>query len=68
VSAGFDIAVGDPAGGFKVTTGGLGEIGRRIAGLQREGVPAVVVQEGGYRLETLGKDAVALLSGFWGRA
>jgi len=67
VSAGFDIAAGDPAGGFNVTAGGLGKIGRRIAGLRREGVPTVVVQEGGYRLETLEEDALAFLSGFWSR-
>lgn len=64
VSAGFDIAAGDPAGGFSVTAGGLGEIGRRIAGLRAEGTPIVLVQEGGYRLETLERDATAFLGAF----
>ncbi len=45
VSAGFDTVAGDPVGGFHVTTEGLHEIGRRIAGL---GLPTVIVQEGGY--------------------
>jgi len=67
VSAGFDVAGGDPAGGFKLTAAGLGEIGRRIAGLRPEGVPTVIVQEGGYCLETLGEGAVAFLSAFWNR-
>jgi acetoin utilization deacetylase AcuC-like enzyme len=68
VSAGFDVAEGDPAGGFKVTTAGLGEVGRRIAALSPSGVPTVIVQEGGYRLDRLGQDAAAFLSGFWNLA
>ncbi|MBC7249860.1 MAG: histone deacetylase family protein [Anaerolineae bacterium] len=61
VSAGFDIVASDPAGGFQVTTEGLHEIGKRIAGL---GLPTVIVQEGGYLLEKLGKNAVAFLRAF----
>jgi acetoin utilization deacetylase AcuC-like enzyme len=61
VSAGFDIAAGDPWGGFSLTLDGLGEIGRRVASLGR---PAVIVQEGGYRRETLGASAVAFLRAF----
>ncbi len=63
VSAGFDIAAGDPLGGFNVTTDGFEAIGKQIAGLAR-GVPTVVVQEGGYLLDKLGKDAVAFLRTF----
>lgn len=63
VSVGLDIATGDPEGGFQVTTAGLHEIGRRIAGLN---LPTVVVQEGGYRLDRLGTDAVAFLRAFAG--
>jgi acetoin utilization deacetylase AcuC-like enzyme len=33
VSGGFDVTAGDPVGGFNVTTEGLHEIGKRIAGL-----------------------------------
>jgi acetoin utilization deacetylase AcuC-like enzyme len=61
VSAGFDIMAGDPVGGFCVTTAGLREIGRRIAALD---LPTVIVQEGGYRLDTLGENAVAFLQAF----
>ena len=61
VSAGFDIAESDPVGGFCVSTGGLREIGRRIAALD---LPTVIVQEGGYLLDTLGESAVAFLRAF----
>ena len=61
VSAGFDIVTGDPWGGFNLTLDGLREIGRRVAALGR---PAVIVQEGGYRRETLGACAVAFLRVF----
>ena len=61
VSAGFDTVAGDPVGGFRVTTEGLREIGRRIAGL---GLPTVIVQEGGYLLDRLGQNAVAFLRAF----
>jgi acetoin utilization deacetylase AcuC-like enzyme len=61
VSAGFDTVEGDPEGEFTLSTAGLHEIGGRIAGLE---LPTVLVQEGGYRLERLGQDAVAFLSAF----
>jgi len=63
VSAGFDIVAGDPVGGFTVTREGLREIGARIAKRAR-GLPTLIVQEGGYRLENLGDDAVAFLRAF----
>jgi acetoin utilization deacetylase AcuC-like enzyme len=61
VSVGFDIVVGDPVGEFCVTIGGLSEIGRRIAALN---LPTVIVQEGGYLLDTLGESSVAFLRAF----
>ncbi|MBI3763030.1 MAG: histone deacetylase family protein [Chloroflexi bacterium] len=61
VSAGFDIFTGDPVGGFNVTTEGIAKIGEAIAGLN---LPTVIVQEGGYLQEALGKNAVAFLSAF----
>lgn len=61
VSAGFDAGAGDPLGGFNVTPAGFGEIGRRIAAL---GLPTVLVQEGGYRLETLAENALSFLRAF----
>jgi acetoin utilization deacetylase AcuC-like enzyme len=59
LSVGFDGLEGDPEGGFRLTRGGLQEIGRRIAALA---LPTVVVQEGGYQPLTLGQSAVAFLS------
>lgn len=61
VSAGFDIVAGDPVGGFDVTHEGLREAGWRIAGL---GLPTLIVQEGGYLLESLGESAVVFLRAF----
>jgi acetoin utilization deacetylase AcuC-like enzyme len=61
VSVGFDTFAGDPLGAFQVTTDGFGRIGAALAAAGR---PAVLVQEGGYALEALGANAVALLAGF----
>ena len=61
VSAGMDIYADDPLGTIKVTTGGIGEIGRRIASLA---LPTVIVMEGGYANEALGKNIMAFLSPF----
>ena len=58
VSAGMDIYADDPLGTIKVTTQGIGEIGKRIASL---GLPTVVVMEGGYANEMLGRNVVAFL-------
>jgi acetoin utilization deacetylase AcuC-like enzyme len=60
VSAGFDTFAGDPIGAFAVTTEGFARIGAALAGAGR---PTVVVQEGGYALDALGANAVALLAG-----
>lgn len=64
VSAGFDLLAGDPAatnGGFGVTLDGLEQIGRRLA---RLGLPALIVQEGGYQIDHLGEMAVRFLRAF----
>ena len=61
VSLGLDTVEGDLIGKFHVTPGGFAEVGRRVAAL---GLPTIVVQEGGYRLETLGEDVVAFLKAF----
>ena len=50
----------DPIGAFQVTTGGFRRIGAALAAAGR---PTVVVQEGGYAVEALGANAVALLRG-----
>jgi len=58
VSAGMDIYANDPLGTIKVTTEGIAEIGKRIASLA---LPTLVVMEGGYANEMLGKNIVAFL-------
>lgn len=61
VSAGMDIYADDPLGKIRVTTSGIGEIGRRISAL---GLPTVIVMEGGYNNEALGRNIVEFLSQF----
>jgi acetoin utilization deacetylase AcuC-like enzyme len=61
VSAGMDIYADDPLGKISVTTPGIGEIGKRISAL---GLPTVIVMEGGYNNEALGRNIVEFLSPF----
>jgi len=61
VSLGLDTVASDPEGGFKLTSAGLAEVGRRVAGLD---LPTLIVQEGGYVSETLGENAAAFLRAF----
>lgn len=51
VSLGTDAHESDPIGGFKLPTEFFAEMGRRVKQL---GLPTLVVQEGGYNLETIG--------------
>ncbi len=61
VSAGMDIYADDPLGTVKVSTQGIGEIGKRIASL---GLPTVIVMEGGYANEALGRNILTFLTPF----
>jgi acetoin utilization deacetylase AcuC-like enzyme len=61
VSLGFDASEKDPLGVLRVTTGGFAEAARRIAGLA---LPTVLVQEGGYLNDELGRNQVAFLAAF----
>ncbi len=61
VALGVDAAGGDPESPLGVNAGGFGEAGRILAAL---GLPTVLVQEGGYELETIGPLVVATLRGF----
>jgi acetoin utilization deacetylase AcuC-like enzyme len=63
ISAGFDTFERDPIGDLALRTPDYREIGRLIAGL---GIPMIVLQEGGYAVDALGANAVALLSGLRG--
>ena len=59
VSLGLDAAASDPESPLRVTEAGYRAAGRRIAALG----PAVLVQEGGYDLASLGGLAVAAVEG-----
>jgi acetoin utilization deacetylase AcuC-like enzyme/ribosomal protein S18 acetylase RimI-like enzyme len=60
VSLGLDIAKADPTGTWSVTPDGLFEIGRRVGGLK---MPTLLVQEGGYNIRSLGRNAARMLTG-----
>ena len=61
VSLGLDASLDDPLGVLKITTEGFGQIAHEVAGL---GIPAVLVQEGGYLSPALGRNLTAFLAGF----
>ena len=61
VSAGMDIYTDDPLGTIRVTTEGIREIGKRISALD---LPTVIVMEGGYKNEVLGKNITSFLGEF----
>ncbi len=58
LSAGMDIYRADKLGTFKITQTGITEIGEQIASLK---LPTVVVMEGGYANDVLGKNILHLL-------
>ncbi len=60
VSLGVDAAAEDPESPLQITTEGYRAAGRLVGGL---GLPAVVVQEGGYHLPSLGGLVAAYLDG-----
>lgn len=60
VSLGLDIAKADPTGTWSVTREGLYEVGRRVGGLR---LPTLLVQEGGYNIRSLGRNAASMLTG-----
>ena len=64
VSVGFDILQGDPAGGFRITLDGLEKIAGKISKLTSNGLPTVIIQEGGYLLDWLEASASAFLLKF----
>lgn len=62
LALGLDTAKGDPTGSFRLMTKDFRENGRMIGGL---GMPTLVVQEGGYRTQTLGANARHFFTGLW---
>jgi acetoin utilization deacetylase AcuC-like enzyme len=61
VALGVDAAADDPESPLDVTEDGYREAGRVLGAL---GLPTVIVQEGGYALETIGALVRATLNGF----
>jgi acetoin utilization deacetylase AcuC-like enzyme len=61
IPLGVDAAAGDPEAPLGVTPEGFREAGRRLGAL---GAPTVLVQEGGYDLETIGALVSEVLTGF----
>ena len=64
VALGLDAHEDDPFQGLAVTTEGFARMAGRIAGL---GLPAVIVQEGGYLQSKLGENLTSFLSGYQDR-
>jgi acetoin utilization deacetylase AcuC-like enzyme len=64
VALGVDAAAGDQNSPLAVTERGFREAGRRLGALE---LPTVIVQEGGYVLETIGALVRAALEGFESR-
>ncbi len=60
----FDIYVDDPQSQVCVTTDGFERLGLAIGALR---MPIVIVQEGGYHLESLEANARAFFGGFLSR-
>ena len=61
VSMGVDAGAEDPESPLQVTNDGFAATGQRIAALS---LPSVLIQEGGYHLESLGRDVMAILTAF----
>jgi acetoin utilization deacetylase AcuC-like enzyme len=64
LALGFDIYKDDPQSQVSVTTDGFERLGLAVGALN---MPVVVVQEGGYHLESLAANARAFFSGFLSR-
>jgi acetoin utilization deacetylase AcuC-like enzyme len=54
----MDIYADDPLGTIKVTTEGIGRIAKEIASLK---LPTIIVMEGGYNNDALGRNILAFL-------
>jgi len=61
VALGLDAYRGDPLAGMAISTDGFARIGETIG---RYDLPCVLVQEGGYLTEALGRNLVSFLDGF----
>ena len=61
LALGFDIYKDDPQSMVAVTTEGFGKLGRKIGAMK---LPTLVVQEGGYHIDTLEANAQSFFDGF----
>jgi acetoin utilization deacetylase AcuC-like enzyme len=61
VALGLDASESDPLQGLKITSAGFTAMGKKIASL---GLPTVLVQEGGYLSDDLGRNLAQFLDGF----
>ena len=62
LALGLDTAKGDPTGSFSLLTRDFHENGRLIGALK---LPTLIVQEGGYKTQTLGRNARHFFTGLW---
>ncbi len=60
IGLGLDPAKGDPTGTWSLTVKDFAQNGRMIGAM---GLPTVVIQEGGYRTQTLGRNALSFFRG-----
>ena len=65
VALGVDAAGGDPESPLEVTVEGYAAAGAILRGM---GLPTVIVQEGGYDLDTIGELVLAAVRPFWAPA
>lgn len=63
LSLGVDTYELDPIAGLGLTTESFAKLGRRLAA---DGRPTVILQEGGYHLDHLARNVLAVLDGFGG--
>jgi len=61
IALGLDTAKGDPTGTWKLAINDFEANGRMIGAMK---LPTLVVQEGGYKIQTLGRNARAFFDGF----
>ncbi len=62
VSFGLDIGKGDPTGSFSFTSKDFEKVGRMIGSM---GIPALILQEGGYTTRAMGLNAFNFMKGLY---
>ena len=62
IALGFDTAKGDPTGTWDFSQNNFLNTGKLIGNLK---IPILIVQEGGYKSQSLGSNAKAFFNGFY---